>query len=251
MSTNSTITLIEKQADWIFYHHIYCHWDGYLGWAGSILATAYTDTARLKRLFNRGSLSVLGLYPQASPLTQQIGFEVGQKLMEIQSWHWQRDQGAENFHTFDEVCEYLEVNLPANLRPAYQQAWEAYGYNGIHDLEQLFTIAYADRGDHEPSMTGQLGDSDSVMTMLKQVLAVSSYGKMEYNYVYLTGFDDETLNHKWFVLHSTYGKPDEFSRLVPALRDFSGVGPKMIDLAREYHLPVPKTAVKPSTTPQS
>jgi hypothetical protein len=83
MSTRSAI--LEKTENG--YRGIYCHWDGYLENNGRILATNYTDAAKVHSLIDLGSISSLG--KNVAP-TRKHSFDAPQKGVTVA---YMRDRG--------------------------------------------------------------------------------------------------------------------------------------------------------------
>lgn len=90
MGTRSNIAIQEKDGS---IRAIYCHWDGYLAHNGQMLFNYYSSTAKLRKLIDLGSISILA--PEIGTKTDFDNPKDGQVIA------YNRDRGEED-HEADE-----------------------------------------------------------------------------------------------------------------------------------------------------
>lgn len=98
MSTNALIGLQEEDSS---VKTIYCHWDGYLAWAGRILLESYNTEDRVRELLSLGDISSLGESTEPSTAVAEYGFDyfVDERFRALDKPTQNMMKGEDNFHT--------------------------------------------------------------------------------------------------------------------------------------------------------
>lgn len=102
MSTRSLIGLKNAETNTVKY--IYCHFDGYPEYVGSILKTSYNTEEKIEEMLKLGDLSSLGYTLEPSELTKRFGFngplsDKFQKLPEEEQEKLKNDHYSSNYTT--------------------------------------------------------------------------------------------------------------------------------------------------------
>lgn len=113
MATRSRISIQNENGS---IESIYCHWDGYPSYNGSLLLNHYANEKKIRELISLGYIS--SLYENVNPTDDMThSFDNPQKDVVI-AYH--RDRGEE--HTTDKFKD--EQNLIENK----DELWEEYNY---------------------------------------------------------------------------------------------------------------------------
>lgn len=125
MATRSRIGILNEDGT---VSSVYCHWDGYPSHNGRILSTSYTDTEKVRKLINLGSISFLDDEVETSdPHT----FEKPKEGVTV-AYH--RDRGE----------DYNPPRINGSLDEYFEDDNEEYGYLFV-DGEWLVKPCYGDR----------------------------------------------------------------------------------------------------------
>lgn len=146
MSTNSFIGTIRPTG---YIKGIYCHWDGYPEYTGTVLNFHYTNLNKIERLLDLGNISILGenVYPledghsydnalpktvvayhrdRGDEYTKPIGFNIkkfNERFTYYVSYAYLYDLDLKKWRTFKVTLNGLE-EIKVNYKTMYKKAVE-------------------------------------------------------------------------------------------------------------------------------